>query len=158
MKRYMFAVLTLLVYSVTFASVDGEATFSEWMKTLKGGNGAPKWVVGKLGGFAADYQVRIDANPNDYEARLLHAATLIMSLGENETMKGYLRMFGFEIDYLGLKLSGEQSAPGTWPDANEMVDAVVAQCAPVLQTALADLKAIPDGWTGEVHLDSTLPT
>ena len=129
--------------------------FAEWANAVKGGVYSGRWCTGKLAGFAAGYQARIAANPNDYEARLLHAAAIVLSLGENETFKGYLKTFGFEIDYLGLKLSGEESDPGTWPAANELVDALVAQCAPVLQTALEDLRAIPDGWTGEVRLDST---
>ena len=134
-------------------SDDGEpSTFAEWANTLRGG----KWLTGKIDDIAESYQARIESDGADYEARLLHAAALVASLAENSTLKSYIAMFGFEFDYLGLALSGEESDPATWPDANELVDAVVVQCAPVLQAALDDLRAIPVRWTGEVHLASTI--
>lgn len=158
MKKLPMVMLTLLaIVSACAEPSEGTTpeTFAEWTRMLKGVDGVPKWSEGNLCGFVEEYRSRIFAEPNDYEARLLHAATLIAALGENEPLKGYLRTFGFEIDYLGLKLSGEESDPSAWLAANELVDAVVTQCAPALQAALADLMAIPDNWTGEVHLDSS---
>ena len=156
MNKCIFAVISLFACVATVADTGNATTFPEWTKTLKGSGGSPKWITGKVGGFSADYQSRIVANPGDCEARLLHAATLIASLGENETMKEYLKAFGFEIDYLGLQLSGSERDTSAWPAMNEIVDAMVAQCAPVLQMALDDLKSIPNGWTGDVHLDSAV--
>lgn len=145
--------LALTVTTGGSISDDDElSTFAEWANTLRGG----KWLTGKIDDIAESYQDRIESDGADYEARLLHAAALVASLAENSTLKSYMAMFGFEFDYLGLALSGEESDPATWPDANELVDAVVVQCAPVLQAALDDLRAIPVRWTGEVHLASTV--
>lgn len=145
--------LALTVTTGGSISDDDElSTFAEWANTLRGG----KWLTGKIDDIAESYQARIESDGADYEARLLHAAALVASLAENSTLKSYIAMFGFEFDYLGLALSGEESDPATWPDANELVDAVVVQCVPVLQAALDDLRAIPVRWTGEVHLASTI--
>ena len=129
-----------------------KATFSEWATACKEGS---FWSVGDLDRFAEEYASRIEKDNADYEARILHAVTLLAKLCESESLAGFCKAFGCTLDYFGMKVDGKLSAPVEWPSMNDMVDQFVKEAVPAIKGALQDLEAIPSGWTGTVKLKSS---
>lgn len=111
------------------------------------------WITNDLGRFAQSYATRFAGNDTDYEARLLHAATILARLGEDEAVAMYAAQFGCSIDYLGLTvLTNCERDVSSWPSVNEVVDGAFAVALPVFSEALADVSAIPLNWTGSIKL------
>ena len=124
-------------------------TLGSWGRSLRNGS----WQTGKLSGIISNSQERISANAADYEARLVHAAASLALLGENQAFQSFANEFGISIDYLGLSVKKERTPDmNAWPSINGMVDAAVMEGVPVLKSALADLEAIPETWSGAVRL------
>ena len=125
-------------------------SFGEWVNDVRG----DRWQTGQLANLAATYQQHIEENGANYEARILHAATVLAQLGENKSVAAYAKKFGYTFDFLHMKANGKSSALSSWPTVNAMVDSFVNEGVPVLETALADLAGIPDDWTGSVLLSA----
>lgn len=135
------------------ASSMADEPLGSWLSNLNQ-HGKETWQTGKLAGIADGYRRRIANDPSDYEARVLHAATIILQLGENKNVAAYAKKFGFTLDYLGMKVNGSGSAPSAWPKVNDMVDTFVKEGVPVLKDALADLEGIPSDWKGSVQISA----
>lgn len=147
--------LALFVFAALLAASSmADEPLGSWLSNLNQ-HGKETWQTGKLAGIADGYWRRIEADSSDYEARVLHAATIILQLGENKNVAAYAKKFGFTLDYLGMKVSGSGSAPSAWPKVNDMVDAFVKEGVPVLKRALADLDGIPSDWKGHVRISAT---
>ncbi len=111
------------------------------------------WITNDLGRFAQSYATRFAEDETDYEARLLHAATILAQLGENEAVARYAAQFGYSIDYLGLTVSTNGARDvSSWPGVNGVVDEAFSVALPVIETALADVSAIPLDWAGSIRL------
>lgn len=128
--------------------VSAAESFASWSKTVKDGS----WRTGRLPAIAATYEARMRSNSLDYEARILHAASILAQLGENADLQAFTKKFGYTINYLGMELTGKTSAPSGWAKPNDMVDKAVSVAVPVLQRALKDLEGIPEDWRGTVWL------
>ena len=139
------------VRNIEYAKGGPAESLSDWLRRTKDFD---SWNTGDLARFAKTYEARIAANAEDYEARILHAATILAQLGESKTVADYAKKFGFKIDYLGMKTPGAFTKPSSWPAVNTMVDQFVKEAVPVMKTALDDLKAIPEDWTGSVLLSA----
>ena len=124
------------------------ASFGSWAQALDD----KSWRKGKLAGIAAGYQSRMTSNPMDYEARILHAATILAQVGENAAVQTFVKKFGYTINYLGMELVGSTSAASGWAKPNDIVDKVVSVAVPVFEDALEDLEGIPENWLGSVHI------
>ena len=131
-------------------STASRASFGEWLSAIRGGT----WISGDLQRFRMEYAARIARNPRDCEARVMHAATLLVELGESKTVQQYASKFGFALDYLGLSATHKPTSPGSWPAVNALVDSFVKEAVPVIKSALKDLESIPSGWDGSVVLDA----
>lgn len=131
-------------------STASRASFGEWLSAIRGGT----WISGDLQRFRGEYEARIALNPDDCEARVMHAATLLVELGESKTVQQYASKFGFALDYLGLSATHKPTSPGSWPAVNALVDSFVKEAVPVIKSALKDLESIPSEWDGCVVLDA----
>ena len=110
------------------------------------------WLTGVLVNIEAVYSAKIASEPSNYEWVILRALTKIVQLGENERLRAILAKFGYEVDYQHLgKFFGELDYEDA-PLSNEVVDALAAESVPALESALKDLEAIPDSWTGSIRL------
>ena len=154
MKKTCVAVIAAWC-AVSAHAADSFASWAMGVRGLKfGGKSEGSWETGKLAGIAKTYETRMKANAADYEARILHAASIVAQLGENKNVSDYAKKFGCTLDYLGLKATVNTTTPSTWPAVNTMVDTFVKEAVPVLKTALSDLEGIPSDWTGSVLLSA----
>ena len=133
------------VRNIEYARGGATDSVADWLRRIKDFN---SWTTGDLARFAAEYTTRFEANPEDYEARIMHAALLLAQLAESETVATYAKKFGFTLDYLGMHYSGKETDPATWPAANTIVDQFMKEAVPVMKNALADLVAIPSDRLG----------
>lgn len=146
LKTATFALTAVMAMSAMAAD-----QFGAWAKTIRD---EQSWQTGRLPAIADGYKRRMDADGSDYEARVLHAATILANLGENKNVAAYAKKFGITLDYLGMKANGDFSSPSSWPAVNDMVDAFVKEGVPVLKTALQDLEGIPRDWDGSILLST----
>ena len=149
MKKLKMLIVLSAVALVSAFALAAEPLGS-WLSELQ--PPTESWRTGKLAAIANGYKQRFTANPSDYEARVFHAATILVQLGENKNVATYAKKFGFTLDYLGMNVKSSSSAPSSWAQPNVMVDTFVKEGVPVLKDALADLEAIPTDWSGVVHL------
>lgn len=121
-----------------------------WARGIVEGRG---WLTEQLPLIEAEYTAKIADEPLNYEWRVLRAITKLFGLGENENLKAVLAQFGLAPDYQVLgNFFGELDYFDA-PLSNEIVDALAAEAVPVLESALADLDAIPGDWTGSIPLN-----
>ena len=121
-----------------------------WARGVAEGHG---WLTEQLPLIEAEYTAKIADEPHNYVWRILRAMTKICGLGENENLKAVLAQFGLTPDYQVLgNFFGELDYFDA-PLSNEVVDDLAAEAVPVLESALADLDAIPGDWTGTIPLD-----
>lgn len=99
------------------------------------------------------YSARIAVNPNDYEARILRAATTLGMLAENPKAHEVLSDCGYTVEAYTMKLLGEFVGWERAPMANDEIDKVAPEVIRALDEALRDLAAIPDNWNGSISLD-----
>jgi len=144
MHKLLAAALAAVVSTTTLFAADD---FPSWVKDLRQKN---TWQTGKLTGYGKTYSSRIARDAKDYEARILHAATLLAGVAESKEAKTFLSQFGYTIKFPGLTLSGKEKPMPQWPKVNTVVDSFVKDFVPVLKSALADLEAIPEDWEGSV--------
>lgn len=142
---------SVLVEDIKSAYGGQPGSVSEWLHRVRE---VGSWNVGDLARFADDYEKRFKANPKDYEARIMHAAVLLAKLAESKTVSDYAKKFGYTLNYFGMNCTDKESATSNWPAVNTIVDQFVKEAVPVIKTALSDLEAIPEGWTGSVTLSS----
>ena len=147
LKRICAAVIAACCILPALAGGD---TLGGWATDVKNG----KWQTGKLSSIATAYQERIKADPADYEARILHAATILAQLGENKNVTAYAKQFGFTLNYLKMEITGSATPPSGWPAVNTLVDTFVKEAVPVLKEALGDLSVIPEDWDESVVLSA----
>ena len=107
MKRTVICAAAALCALVSFGAND---TFGNWAKDVLRKDGKATWKTGKLSSYAASYQKKIDKDAANYEARILHAATLLAQLGENATFQAYVKKFGYTLDYLKMSPKGKLAA------------------------------------------------
>lgn len=111
------------------------------------------WLMDVLPIVEAEYAAKIAEEPLNYEWRVLRAITKLCRLGENENLKAVMSRFGLTPDYQVLGHFFGELDYFDAPLSNEVVDELAAEAVPVLESALADLEAIPDDWTGSIPLD-----
>ena len=109
------------------------------------------WITENLPALVRMYQARFAADAADYEARILHAAATLLQLGEDPQLVALLARFGYTPVYAPLGFNGDIDLSAA-PRSNAVVDQVAAKSVAALQTALADLEAVPGTWTGSIRL------
>ena len=107
--------------------------------------------TGVWGGFRAKYDARLAANPADYEARILKAATYLGELVENPDLNALMRAYGGWFDPKTITFQGQLSFAGA-PPSNAAVDRAAAVAIPALDAAEAELAQIPADWNGSFML------
>lgn len=140
------AVVAAVVSATTLLAAD---TFPSWVKDVRQER---TWRTGKLANYEKTYSARIAKNPADYEARILHAATLVAGVVESKDAKAFLSQFGYTLNFPGLKVSHVKKPMAQWPKPNALADTFVKNFVPPLKQALEDLEAIPEDWAGSVAL------
>lgn len=113
------------------------------------------WLTGVLPHIEAGYSVKIADEPANYRWRILRAFAKLAQLGENKNLLAVLARFGFSPNY---QVLGQFFGTLDYVDAplsNDVVDLVAGEAVPALTSALMDLEAIPDDWTGSLALDPT---
>ena len=140
-----------LVGEVRFEPKAPQETMGAWHEKF---SGYGVWSTGDLPRFASQYASRIEANAQDYEARICHAVAILGGLAENAEFVEFAQRFGFAIDYAHCAFVGEPKLDADTPGLNEMVDRAIAVAVPVIQSALSDLEAVPADWSGSVRLSS----
>ena len=113
------------------------------------------WRTGDLARFAAVYKTRMIADKEDYEARILYAATRLGVLAENAQFKTYAKTFGMTIDWAHLSVTPptpkfDKSSAAV----NAMVDKTIELATPAIKEAQAALAGIPEDWDGSVTFSS----
>ena len=112
------------------------------------------WRTGDLARFAAVYKARMIADKDDYEARILYAATRLGALAENAQFKAYAKTFGMTIDWAHLSVTPPSPKFDKNSAAvNAMVDKTIELATPVIKEAQAALAGIPEDWDGSVAFD-----
>ena len=113
------------------------------------------WRTGDLARFAAVYKARMIADGEDYEARILYAATRLGALAENAQFKTYAKTFGMTIDWARMSVTPPSPKfDKNTAAVNTMVDKTIALATPAIQDAQAALADIPEDWAGSVTFDS----
>ena len=146
MPRQLAAILAAAVSATTLFAAD---TFPSWVKDVRQER---KWQTGKLASYEKTYSARIAQNPSDYEARVLHAATIVAGVVESNEAKAFLTQFGYTLNFPGLKPTRKRKPMAQWPKPNDVADTFVKKFVPPLKGALEDLEAIPEDWDGSVRL------
>lgn len=150
-ERRVVGISSLYVGGIRREAAGHQATIADWAtKYTKFG----VWSVGDMTRFKTAYAARIKKNPADYEARVFHAAALLGELAENATFKTFAKNFGYAVDYAHCSFVGKPKLTAKSPQVNAMVDAAIKVAVPVVQAAIRDLSAIPDGWSGAVQLSA----
>ena len=148
MKKLFQIIARLLCCCFMFTATASEESFAEWISRAVS---AGTWETGRLAAFTDEFTKRIAVNPADYEARILHALSLGLSLAENREAQAILARFGFSFDIGdGFSLSGALDSTQFWPASNELADKALEQCKPVLGQIIEDLAGIPESWRGMV--------
>ena len=121
-----------------------------WGRGVLEGRG---WLTGVLPHIEDCYSVKIADEPANYRWRVLRAVAKLAQLGENKNLLAVLARFGFSPNY---QVLGQFLGTLDYVDAplsNDVVDSVAAEAVPALTSALVDLEAIPDDWTGSFVLN-----
>ena len=108
-------------------------------------------ATGVWGTFRATYDGRLAANPADYEARILKAATYLGELVENPDLNELMRAYGGWFDPKTITFRGKLSFAGA-PPSNAAVDRAAAVGLPALDAAEYELAQIPADWSGSVTI------
>jgi len=110
------------------------------------------WRPGNMGHLRDNvYGPRIEANPNDYEARILRAAAKLGSLVDSQKVREIVGACGYTIADYTFRATGEFVGLSAAPLANDVMDETMPEIVSVVDSALDDLKAIPDNWTGRIE-------
>ena len=113
------------------------------------------WRTGDLARFAAQFKTRMIADPEDYEARVLFAATRLGVLAENKQFTDYAKTFGFTVDWARMSVTPPKPKFDKKSAAvNAMVDKTIALATPAINEAKAALDGIPEDWAGKVTLSA----
>ena len=138
------------IFGIKYFYTGPRASFGEWLTAVRNGG----WIPGDLPRFTKEYAERIADDPHDWEARVLHAASILAQLAEHKSVETYAKKFGFTLDYLGMKAEHKDVSPSSWPAVNAIVDDFMKEGVPVLKAALSDLEGIPSDWKGSVVLSA----
>lgn len=111
------------------------------------------WNPDNLSEIQSNYTARIATNAQDYEAYIWRALTKIVRLGENEKVRAAIARCGFALDAYTCRARGEFVGFADPSSVNGLVDDVAPEALAALDSALADLKAIPENWAGRITLD-----
>ena len=142
---------SFFVGGVTVEAAGSQKTPAAWAGKLHDYN---VFVTGDPAKFKKTYASRIAKNGKDYEARVFHALSLLAELAENADFKKFAKTFGYTLDYTHFQLVGTPKFNSKTAAVNTMVDKAIAVAVPAMKSALVDLQAIPNDWTGEVMLDA----
>ena len=131
--------------------LDPQDDMASWTRMLKNNK---SWIKGDLSRFAALYKARMIASPDDYEARILFAATRLGVLAENKQFTDYAKTFGLTVDWARLCVTPPTPKFDKKSAAmNTMVDKTIALATPAINEAKAALEGIPEDWPGTVELN-----
>lgn len=97
------------------------------------------------------YGARITANPNDYEARILRAATKLGALVDSPKAREIIASCGYAVADYTFKVTGEFVGLANVPQVNDVIDEMMPEILAAVDSALDDLKAIPEDWTGRIE-------
>jgi len=106
-----------------------------------------------LDSAAQKYQARVDADPDDYEARVYNAVVRLANLMNDPELIDLVEQFGLTVPELLADVSGELTLDGV-PLSDDLIDQVCAEVLPVIDAAFADLDAIPTSWVGTAEVSS----
>lgn len=154
LEEYEYTLLaapSLYIGDITFEKAGPQKTPAAWAGKLHDYN---VFVTGDPAKFKKAYAGKIAKNANDYEARVFHAFSLLAELAENADFKAFAKTFGYTFDYTHCQFVGTPKLNSKTAAVNTMVDKAIAVAVPAMKSALADLQAIPNDWTGEVTLDA----
>ena len=138
---------TLRVRNVKFEPVAQQKDLETWVWRV---HDFRSWNPGDLARFTSVYKTRMRTNPDDYEARILHAILTLGSLAECKEFKTYAKTFGYTLDWFRMSFNGALKLDKKTASVNAMADKALALATPAIKTALADLEGIPDDWGGTV--------
>ena len=140
------------VWGFDFEPAGPQESLQKWSNKVKDFR---SWRTGDLTRFAAEYKARMENDANDYEARILYAATRLGALAEDRQFTDYAKTFGFTVDWARLSVTPPKPTFGEDAAAiNEMVDKTIELAEPVITDAQAALAGIPEDWTGSVTLNA----
>ena len=153
MKKIFLAFL--FFWGLCLSAIADESAFAAWVtRSVNSGS----WEKGKLATFTDSFTKRITANSNDYNARVLRAMSLGLSLVENNEAHAILAKFGFSLDFRnGFSLTGALDSTSYWPASNTLSDKALELCKPVLGQIIEDLSVIPESWGGMVLSNNIWP-
>lgn len=140
------------VANLSFVPASAQTSLAAWSGKLKRYD---SWRTGDLSRFAAAYNARILADRTDYEARILHAVSILGALAENAEFQKYAKTFGFTVDYARFMLTGTRKFNTKTTAVNTLADRGLALSTPVIKRALDDLGGIPLDWSGSVELSAS---
>ncbi len=109
------------------------------------------WMPQYLFAATADFSASIASSGTDYEARIYRALTTVIGLCENQALRNVAGDFGYFFDDALFTVTGAWVGVSS-PLPNDTVDRIAAEVMPVIDSALADLSAIPANWTGTVRV------
>lgn len=142
---------SLYIGDIAFEKAGPQKTPAAWAGKL---HDYGVFVTGDPAKFKKTYADKIAKNGKDYEARVFHALSLLAELAENADFKKFAKTFGYTFDYAHCQLVGTPKLNSKTAAVNTMVDKAIAVAVPAMKSALTDLQAIPNDWTGEVTLDA----
>ena len=105
------------------------------------------WIPGQVVGIVNGYTERIKANPTDYKAVISRASAKVLTLVDNANLWTIVRRFGYSPDFQFNRLDGSLNT-FLAPLSNTVVDKTMAEVLPTLRSALADIRLVPDDWSG----------
>lgn len=99
------------------------------------------------------FQLVIDAEPNNYTAKVYGAFAKLANLINDPELVAVPELFGYTIPVLLQNPEGQLELTNA-PLSDEVVHTLYANALPVIDAALADLGALPTNWTGSAEVST----